>query len=276
MERALYNGVISGVSLDGQKFFYDNPLASFGQTHRQPWFDCACCPPNLARLLASLGTYVYSQRSQEAVVHLYVQGSGTFDIGGQQVIVRQQTQYPWQGSVLIQLELEQPQAFRVRLRWPGWCRQVTLSVNGQEETARLERGYLVLERLWQKGDTIELDLAMPVERVYAHPLVRADRGHVALQRGPLVYCLEEVDNGKDLDALCLPPDAGLVTTFDDRLLEGVVVIRAELQKLVTADWQHELYRAAPPETVPVQVQAIPYYCWDNREPGEMQVWLYQG
>jgi DUF1680 family protein len=273
MERTLYNGVLSGISLDGEKFFYDNPLASSGHTHRQEWFDCACCPPNIARVLASLGNYVYSQRSHEIAVHLYIQGRATFDLGEQQVVLRQRTQYPWKGRVIIQVDLNQPQEFRLKLRHPGWCRKFTLSINGQEETPRQERGYLILDRKWQTGDAIELDLSMPVERVYAHPLVKADRGRAALQRGPLVYCLEAADNGNNLDMLQLPPDASFVTTFDEKLLGGTIVIRTQLQRLATADWQRDLYRSTPPATTAVQARAIPYCLWDNREAGEMLVWL---
>ncbi|GCE45925.1 hypothetical protein EI42_02655 [Thermosporothrix hazakensis] len=271
MERALYNGVISGVSLDGRKFFYENPLASNGQVHRQDWFECACCPPNVARLLASFGNYIYSQREEEAVIHLFVQGSATLDLGTQKLSLKQQTRYPWDGEVRIQVDPEQSARFRVRVRQPGWCRKATVRVNGEPVQPASERGYLILEREWSQGDVIELTLHMPVERVYAHPQVREDRGRVALQRGPLVYCLEEVDNSSDLDALLVPQTADFTQTYVQDLASGAVALSFEAQRL-EADGP-SLYRTERPRTSMVQVRAVPYCLWDNRSPGEMLVWL---
>ncbi len=275
MERALYNGVLSGVSLDGERFFYENPLASLGDHHRQPWFDCACCPPNLARLLASLGQYVYAQGEAEIVVHLYVQGTGRFEIGGQRVLLRQETRYPWDGLVTIDLQMERPATFGLRLRVPGWCRAAGLSVNGEllEVAPRLERGYLRLERSWRPADRVQLELPMTVEQVYAHPDVRQDVGCVALQRGPLVYCLEEVDHAIPLQRIFLPRAAQLSSHFDASLLGGVTVITGQALAADVAGWSETLYRPQRPDLKPCPLKAVPYYAWDNRQAGQMRVWL---
>ncbi|MFZ6029941.1 MAG: glycoside hydrolase family 127 protein [Chloroflexota bacterium] len=273
LERALYNGAISGVSLDGEKFFYENPLASSGAHHRQPWFDCACCPPNLARLLASLGEYVYTQGDDEVAVHLYVQGSAqvTFAAGGP-VTIQQETRYPWDGLVQIGFEMERATRFGLRLRVPGWCQHYHLFVNDKPVKAALEDGYLVMAQEWQPDDVIRFEMVMPVERVYAHPNIRQDAGQVALQRGPLVYCIEQVDHCVPIEHIVLPADAVLYTRFEPELLGGVTVIHGEALAADPAGWQG-LYRTNPPRLVPTPLLAIPYYAWDNRQPGAMRVWL---
>jgi DUF1680 family protein len=275
MERALYNGVLSGVSLDGERFLYENPLASQGNHHRQAWFDCACCPPNLARLLASLGQYVYARNEQDLVVHLYVQGRGRFSIGGREVVLCQETRYPWEGRVTLRFEMAGPAAFGLKLRIPGWCHSARLSVNGQpaELAPSLDRGYARLERTWHPDDQVQLELAMPVERISAHPDVRQDAGQVALQRGPLVYCLEAVDHAVPLQRIILPQQAQLSSHFEPDLLGGVNVIRGEALAAESSDWNGILYRSQGPVLKPCTLTAIPYYAWDNRQPGQMRVWL---
>lgn len=277
LERALYNGVLSGVSLDGESFFYENPLASQGLHHRQPWFDCACCPPNLARLLASLGQYVYGIADDALAVHLYVQSEARVTLAGQPVILRQTTDYPWQGRVALLLDLPTPTRFSLRLRLPGWSPGATLAVNGAslDLAGRVERGYIVIDREWRAGDEVVLDLPMPIERIYAHPDVRADVGRVALQRGPLVYCVEGVDHAAPLDRLALPVDAPLSAAFEADTLGGVVVVRGDALAAEAADWGDALYRATPPHRTPTPLTAVPYYAWDNRAPGDMLVWLPQ-
>jgi uncharacterized protein len=277
MERALYNGVISGVSLDGQRFFYENPLASQGDHHRQAWFDCACCPPNIARLLASLGEYIYGQGDNEIAVHLYVQGSAKIQLGGQEITLRQETRYPWDGTVQIELAPAVPTHFGLRLRIPGWCRRVQVAVNGEpiDIEGKLQRRYLVLERTWRAGDRVTLELDMPVERMYAHPDVRQDAGQVALQRGPIVYCFEQVDQAAQLPRLFLPAAAALTPTFQSDLLDGVVTLSGQGLAASADGWQDVLYRAQEPPLQPITVTAIPYYAWDNRAPGAMRVWLAQ-
>jgi DUF1680 family protein len=275
LELALYNAVLSGVSLDGTHFFYDNPLASNGDHHRVEWFVCPCCPPNLARLFASLGEYLYAQSDDELVVHLYMQGEGQFEIGGQAVALRQTTNYPWDGSVKIQLELNEPAEFGLRLRIPAWCTAPRLSVNGEavDLAAITEQGYACVRRTWSSSDTIELELPMLVERVYANPNVKADVGSVALRRGPLVYCFEQVDQEAPVFQTLLPEQTELLDAHAPDLLEGVVQVTGSAIALDDADWEDTLYRTAPPTLHACTVQAIPYYAWDNREPGAMSVWL---
>lgn len=277
MERALYNGVISGVSLDGKKFFYANPLASIGDRHRKEWFGCACCPPNLARLLASLGGYVYSQMTDDLVVHLYVQGEAKFDLHGQQIIFKQKTEYPWNGSISIKINLDKSDIFGVKLRIPDWCKRAKLKVNNEEIeiTGKLEKGYVRIEREWKNNDLIELDLFMPIERIYSHPNVRQNANHVAIQRGPIVYCLESIDNVDFLHKLSLTKEGNLTSIYEESLLGGVVKIVGEAILTDDPNWKEQLYSTDKPKNKPFQITAIPYYAWDNREPGQMRVWIQE-
>jgi DUF1680 family protein len=277
LERALYNCVLSGVSLDGQKFFYENPLASLGTHHRQEWFMCACCPPNIARLLASLGQYIYAVNDKDLVVHLYIQSTAQMTVGGREVTVRQETTYPWDGTITLRLGMDEPSMFGLRLRIPGWCQHARLKVNGDafDIASHLEQGYVRVERVWQDDDRVELELAMPVERMYAHPNVRQDAGCVALQRGPLVYCLEGTDNKAPLHRIVVPGITELASHFEPDLL-GVMVVRGKALAEEDTDWTETLYRSRPASLQPGAITAIPYYAWDNRQPGEMRVWLREG
>jgi DUF1680 family protein len=278
LELALYNSVLSAISTDGQQFFYENPLESQGHFHRQPWFHCPCCPPNLARLFSSLGEYIYAQSETDAIVHLYIQSTAELTVGGQPVILSQQTNYPWEGTISLKVSPEQPARFGLRLRIPGWCRSARLQVNGEEISLAegLEQGYARLERLWQPGDVVTLDLAMPIERVSAHPDIQADQGRVALQRGPLIYCLEQCDQAEPLGRLVLPADAALTPEVEADLLGGVVVLRGTGAALDVAGWEDKLYQPEPPASRPVSITAIPYYAWGNREAGPMRVWIPAG
>lgn len=285
IERALYNGILSGVSLDGKKFFYDNRLASHPEYYRyheqkepfrKEWFGCACCPPNIARVLASLGGYVYSQGKDEVFVHLYVQGEAEIDVGGGKIVIRQSTNYPWDGRVMISVEPRRPVQFALALRIPGWCRKAALKVNGK--AVRVEsvtrKGYARIEREWAKGDRVALELAMPVELIEAHPAVRHDAGMVAIQRGPIVYCLEEVDNGANLADIRLARRPGLKARFDARLLGGVTAITGAGVRRDTANWRNQLYRPVGlSKEKTMRIKAIPYYAWNNRGVGEMIVWI---
>jgi hypothetical protein len=276
MERALYNGALSGLSLDGGKFFYVNPLASAGGHHRQEFFGCACCPPNIARLVASLGAYIYSSADAAVYVHLYVAGEGTTELAGRQVTVAQQTSYPWDGDVELTVDIQEPATFALMLRIPGWCAKYTLQVNGKTASARVVRGYAGIRRQWHAGDRVKLTLAMPVERVVAHPRVFVNAGRVALQRGPVVYCLEQCDHSADVRSIVLPGDAKLAARFDKQLLGGVTVIEASGLSPAVAGWQDQLYRPASATTMErTAIRAIPYCLWDNREPGPMVMWLPQ-
>ncbi len=275
IERALYNGAISGVSLDGEKFFYVNPLASDGDHHRQDWFGCACCPPNIARLIASLGGYLYSQNHDDAYIHLYISGHGELTLGDTQVTISQVSQYPWDGEIKISIDPGKPTEFGLNLRIPGWCRWATLRANGEELAVPpiLRSGYARIFRKWQRGDVVTLSLDMPVERIEAHPNVSQNAGCVALQRGPIVYCLEQVDNPVPLHRIVLPRDAQLSAVFDRTLLNGVVKLEGEALLVDDSDWYGDLYRFQPAKHKPCSITAVPYYAWDNRDPGEMRVWI---
>lgn len=275
MERALYNGALDGIALDGRHFFYSNPLESRGSHHRQEWFGCACCPGNISRLLASLGGYVYSESPDGVFVHLYAKGEATLDLDGRRVVLRQDTRYPWQGRVTLSVEPQRPSRFALSLRIPGWARadEVRLALNGRRLGTAPSAGYVTIRRTWAKGDSVLLDLPMPVERLHAHPAVRADAGRVALQRGPLVYCLEGADNPFPLDRVVLPAAATLTARHESGLLGGVTVIDGTADLLEQTDWSDVLYRGTPAGRRVVGIRAIPYYAWDHRAPGEMRVWL---
>jgi DUF1680 family protein len=292
MERALYNGVLSGISLDGKRFFYANPLevdpvamerrsdlfrSTVVTPTRQEWFGCACCPPNIARLLASLGAYAYAvdASARTAYVHLYLGGRASLSLGGTPVTLEQATRYPWEGEVQLTVDTEGAVPFTLALRIPAWCRQATLAVNGQplEVASLLQRGYARIERVWRRGDVVTLQLPMPVERIEAHPAVHENAGRVALQRGPVVYCLEEADNGPHLGDVVVPRSAPLEATYVPDLLGGVVVLRGQGWRRDAARWGSALYRPVGAPTRAMTVTAIPYYAWANRAPGEMLVWL---
>ena len=276
MERALYNGTISGISLSGDRFFYVNPLTSLGDHHREEWFGCACCPPNISRLIASIGGYIYSEGPRDAWVHLYVQGSGELDLGGCPVRLEQQTDYPWDGAVEITVRTERPVAFTLHLRIPGWCRRAKLEVNGRTmDLGKMTRkGYVQVAREWRDRDRVRLSLDMPVERIVAHPSVRMANGKVALQRGPVVYCLEDADNKVvPLSRIALSRTAQLNTAYRNDLLGGVVVITGKAEAIGKEGWESTLYRPDPAQIRPCEITAVPYCVWGNREPGGMLVWI---
>jgi len=279
VEQTLYNGFISGVALDGNTFFYVNPLASTGNHHRTPWFECPCCPPNVGRILASLGNYLYATGDAALWVHFYAQNTANVSVDGQPVQVRLASNYPWEGAVKLALTLAVPQRFALKLRIPGWCDAWSVKVNGAAvETSAPDHGYIAIDRTWQSGDVVELDLAMPIQVVYANPHVRQLQGRIALQRGPVVYCMEGVDNaGVGLEQIALDPaqTAAFSVSYQPDLLGGVTMLRGPAQAITEAGWDnHTLYRRNQPSSVaPVEVVAIPYAAWDNRTPGEMRVWF---
>jgi len=273
LERALYNGMLSGVSFTGEKFFYVNPLASDGTHHRQAWYGCACCPSNVVRFLPSIAGYVYAASDDALWANLYIAGTATASIGEAKVKITQATDYPWSGAVQLTVEPAAETEFTLNLRIPGWADEHRIRVNGEAVTnVKLANGYAAIQRAWKAGDVVELELPMPIRRIEAHPSVVDNRGRVALQRGPIVYCLEAVDNGGRALSLVLPRDARLEEATTEGLPGRVVVIRAEGLRVPPRDWAGKLYQpVAPAEKA--QLTAIPYYAWDNREPGEMTVWI---
>lgn len=288
MERCIYNGIISGLSLDGESYFYVNPLEVVPRVcdtnaayhavkyRRQPWYGCACCPPNIARTLASLGEHVYHLHGDTLYADLYHEGVVSFPAGGIPVTVRQRTDYPWSPTIDIEVNPDAPVELTLALRVPAWCRSPSLTVNGKQvDPAAGPDGYARVRRTWKTGEQISLRLPMPVERIHADPRVRADYGKVALQRGPLVYCLEEVDNGADLFGVTLPSNAALDVVPRPDLLGGIVTIAARGKAPARREGGGGLYaagdRAAP--TTDRALVFVPYYAWANRSAGEMTVWV---
>ncbi|MCD6339612.1 MAG: glycoside hydrolase family 127 protein, partial [Verrucomicrobia bacterium] len=285
-ERSLYNNVLSGVALDGRSFFYSNPLESDGRHRRSPWFGCACCPPNIARILPQVPSFAYSAGTDRLWVNLYLASEATIQVGGGSVQVAQRTRYPWSGRVELTLRPEGgAREFALCLRIPGWARNqalpgglywfarerrggVRLRLNGKPARWTLSKGYAVLRRRWRAGDRIELILPMPIRRVLADPRVQDDAGKVAFQRGPIVYCVEwpEVPGGS-VKSLMVPDGAQLAAAYEPDLLGGVETLRGQAVRLAKTATPGQLERK------PVDFKAIPYYAWANRGRGEMAVWL---
>lgn len=273
VELSLYNGILAGVSLDGLGFFYVNPLMSGGHHHRSEWFGCACCPPNVTRTIAALGGYAYAVSDDAIWVNLYVQGNASMEVGGQRIGVEVVTEYPWEGKVVLRVVRPDEARFGLRLRVPGWCSQATVSVNGERVASPVvERGYIVLDREWTAGDEVELDLEMPVRMVESHPRVRQNAGRIALQRGPIVYCFEGCDQPARVSEIAIPLTAEFTPEWQPSTLGGVTILRGTGVVASGESWEGRLYRTVARHT-PVPVSAVPYYAWDNREPGEMQVWM---
>ncbi len=286
MEKALYNGVLSGISLDGEKYFYVNPLEVWPEATekrhdhrdveptRQKWFGCACCPPNITRLLASIGNYIYSKDEEGIYIHLYADNEVEIDLKNNKVNMVQKTDYPWQGKIELTVTPEIKEKFTLGFRLPQWCNQPEVRVNGEEINIEelVEKGYIKINRKWDKNDRITLNFPMQIKRMYSHPEVRMNSGKIALQRGPLLYCLEEVDNGSNLSGIYLPNDNELISTYQENLLGGVNIIKGKALRAVKKE-DNTLYQENKPEFKEVKIKAVPYYSWDNRESGEMTVWI---
>jgi hypothetical protein len=273
LEKVLYNGSISGVSLDGEKFFYVNPLTSKGNHHRQPWFGCACCPTNVVRFIPQIPGYVYSTSSNSIWVNLYVGSQTNVKLGNTEIDFVQETDYPWSGAVKMTVNPLSTSAFDVNLRMPSWCNSAKATVNGQLIKFKTEdNGYIKISREWKSGDIITFDMAMPVERIVASPKVQMDIGRVAIQRGPVVYCLEGVDNNDSVLDIALPRDSKLEPKHKPDLLNGVTILQGKALRRKHIDWENSLYQSAPKDDE-IEITAIPYHAWDNRSAGEMAVWL---
>jgi hypothetical protein len=274
IERTLYNGFLSGVSEDGTHFFYVNPLASEGDHHRKEWFYVACCPPNASRLLASLGKYLYAESDGELYVNQYVGSRARATVGDTDVELTQESDFPWSGDARIEVSVDAPTAFTLAFRVPAWADDARVRVDGEDVTADADDGFVRVEREWRDGDAVEVHFPMTVDRLVAHPEVRNDAGRVALRRGPLVYCAEEVDNPVPPHHLALSEADPIEAVHRPDLLGGVTAIEGEATASDADVWGDDLYLQAEEEpTRRVGVRAIPYYAWDNREPGAMNVWL---
>lgn len=273
MERALYNGALSGLSREGDHYFYANRLESRGRDRRWAWHPCPCCTMNVSRLVASIAGYVFSTSDEGVAVHLYGGAEAELPVGARKVTIRETSRYPWSGDIAIAVEPDRPAEFDLRLRIPEWAQDATVSVNGESVGLSVERGYARLRRLWAAGDEVRLRLPMPAERLYAHPKVRADFGRVALRRGPLIYCFEEADNPDgEVQTLSLPRSSPIGSDWRGDLFGGVVTLKAEGRR-ETSEEDAPLYAPTPPKAREAQLTAIPYYLWANRDPGSMQVWM---
>jgi uncharacterized protein len=274
LERALFNGALSGLSRDGRHYFYANPLESNGTPERWEWHTCPCCTMNVARLIGSVGSYFCSSGEDEIALHLYGGISTLVALRSGKVALRETSNYPWSGDISIEVDPESSSEFTLNLRIPGWCKGAAVTVNGESVSALPVKGYLPVTRVWNKGDVVKLDLPMPAERVYAHPSVSMDVARVALSRGPLIYCVEEADNpGRPVQRLKLPRAAALSAAKRDDLFGGAVAISADASAIKDSDWKGTLYRNDPPKDERTRLTAIPYFLWSNRGKGSMLVWV---
>lgn len=270
METALYNGTLAGINLAGDKYFYVNPLASHGTHHRQDWFGCACCPPNLARLIGQVGGLAYGASSSAIYVNLFINGSVQVREAGMDTDLQVKTNYPWDGKVEITVK-KVVKSFDLKLRQPGWLNE-SAKVDGKSVKPGSD-GYITVKRNWKAGDKVTLELPMTVRKLASHPRVVATAGMFALARGPLIYCAEGVDNPQDLNRLSVPLE-GKVTTADltDKTLGKIVALKAEAYEIPEITWGVNLFHQVP-ALKSTTITAIPYCMWDNRGAGEMAVWF---
>jgi DUF1680 family protein len=282
LERTLYNGFLSGVSLKGDTFFYPNPLESdgvyafngggseFSAATRLPWFSTSCCPTNVARLMASLGDYIYAVREDHMYVNLFISSTVTMSVNQHDIQIQQETRYPWNGSTTLTVIADRPVTFTMRIRYPGWAQghpvpsdlykylncfdtSPTLRINSEDASYVLENGYMCVQRTWTPGDTLTVTLPMPVRYIVSHDNVTENTGKIALERGPLVYCVEGVDHAGSVSHLAIQEQMELTAEHRPDLLDGVTVIQGKSQELM----------------------AIPYYAWSHRGVGPMKVWFQQ-
>ncbi len=286
LERSLYNGALDGLSLSGDHFFYDNPLASNGQHQRREWFGTACCPANIARLVTSVGNYIYGKSNNGIWVNLFVASNTNIKIGNTDVAMKMETNYPWDGKVKLNIDPVKKSTFKLYVRVPGWYQDKVvpgdlyitggddgvpdinnLMVNGKGVNFQYENGYAVIEREWKKGDVISVEFPMEVKQITARPDLKYDNERIAIQRGPLVYCVEGADNKEGVWNLIFPGNTHFTTTAYKILDEPVIAIQAELASAVANKSGDGI------EIQKRKVTAIPYYCWANRGANAMQVWL---
>ena len=284
LERTLYNGMISGVSLSADRFFYPNPLESRGQHARSAWFGCACCPSNVCRFIPSIPGYIYAKKDNRLYVNLFMQSETEVALSSGKVKLQQTTDYPWKGDIAISVSPASPGNFQMAIRIPGWAvnrpvpgdlyryaesapEPFTLTINNQKVAYTMESGYAIVDRAWKESDKIALSFPMPIRKVLAHEKVVADKGKMAIERGPVVYCLEWADQpDKKVLNRMVPQKTKLTSQFRPELLGGVEVITG--QAVVLSEDADKKMRE---EQVPFT--AIPYYAWANRGNGEMMVWI---
>ena len=286
VESALYNTVLAGISLSGDHYFYVNPLEVWPEscmvhtskahvkTTRQKWFDCACCPTNVARTLTALGDYVASYTDSAYYLNLYISHKATVMMNGAGVEFELASTFLSDGRSSLQVNPEKTEDFEINIRIPRCVKGYSILINDELIHAPyIEKGYVKLKRAWHKDSKIDIRFDIKPELVMAHPEVRADAGKMAIVKGPIVYCLEEVDNGDNLASIYVRQDAKLMETFDADLFGGVTVIHLEGEKIINTGWKDELYKSAQIRTRPIALKAVPYYLWGNRGENEMIVWL---
>ena len=287
MEKALYNTVIDGMALDGKHFFYVNPLEVVPQlSHKDPgkshvktvrpaWFGCACCPPNLARLLSSLDEYMYTVKDDVIYSNLYVSNKSDFKINNQVISIEEITDYPWDGKINFKVNSEA--TFKLGLRIPNWANRYLFKLNGKEFTPKIEKGYAIIDRTWEKGDIVIFDIQIEANFICANPLVREDYGKVAIQRGPIIYCAEGVDNGDNLHLITIDTNKKINEYKDSDSLGDIVKLELEAEKLILdKQWNNILYRNIMEKQENVEIiklKLIPYFCAFNRGENEMAIWL---
>jgi hypothetical protein len=283
LERMMYNTVLAGIQLDGKRFFYVNPLevipgiSGVVQTHkharpqRPEWYACACCPPNVSRLLMSTGKYAWGESTDTAYAHLFMGGKADFEVAGG-VTIECESNYPKQCNVRYTVNPTKEEAeFCFAIHIPSWCRDAKYLINAEPFEGEIKDGYIYITRKWQAGDTLEINAKLPILRIYSNLAVAGNAGLVCLQRGPLVYCFEEADNPAPLAALRLPPDSVITESeINISTQKGVIMLTAK-GLIETGD--STLYSEQKPQTEPITLQAVPYYTWSNRELGEMRVWI---
>ena len=285
LERTLYNGLISGVSLDGGGFFYPNPLESMGQHQRQPWFGCACCPSNICRFIPSLPGYVYAVKDRSVYVNLFLSNRGNLSVAGKQVSLSQTTEYPWQGDIAVSVDQNKAGQFALKIRVPGWVKgdvvpsdlysysdnkrlSYRITVNGQEAGSLTPDGYYTIDRRWKKGDRVQIHFDMEARTVRALNLVEADEGCISVERGPLVYCAEHPDNDFNIQSM-------LVNQNPSFELGDAEVLTYPVKTLTTQAQTLDFNEQGKLTTKDVQLKLIPYYAWCHRGSGNMKVWLPQ-
>lgn len=283
LERSLYNGALDGLSLSGDRFFYGNPLASSGNDTRSEWFGTACCPSNIARLVTAVGNYIYAQSADAIWINLFVGSATRIPLLKNNIVLNMETGYPWNGNVKIEVSPEKKQEFALKVRIPGWLKtpvpgdlyhydtgqgdEPVIQVNGKPAATRLERGYAVIKRVWKKGDVVTIELPMQVRRIVSNPEIKQNSNRVALQYGPLVYCVEDAGNEGNTNGLIVPPNTTFDTAFEPLLLGGVNVIRFKAPVIIAGN------DGLSVSTQTKNITAIPYFSWNNRGANAMQVWL---
>lgn len=276
MELSLYNAFPAGVALDGETFFYDNVLYSAGKVARKTWFTVPCCPTNVARIMPSLGKYIYSQSDDSLWVNLYVQSTASAVVAGKNgtFAISLKSEFPWSGTARLSVSKAPAEDYGLRLRIPGWAGTAAFKLNGKPVQPAVDNGYAVLRRRWSDGDTVEVTFPMSVQLLEANPKVTEDRGKVALRRGPIIYTFEQTDNSADLDRVVIPRNVRFDAVYEPGMLKGIAVVKGKVMLKPAVNWENALYRPAGKGLEgPIEVRAVPYCVWANRGLGKMAVWV---